>query len=379
MAILFWLLLAIIFYTYFGYPLFILFISLFVGRKVARADIEPSVTFLITAYNEEKSIKEKIEDTIALDYPKEKLEILVASDASSDNTDNIIKGFQDKRIRLFRVEGRVGKTQTQNQAIQRANGEIIIFSDATTKYEKTAIRKIVRNYADSTVGAVSGRYKYFDPNQSQIGIGTIAFWDYENFIKMRQTKIRTITGCCGCIYSVRRNLYIPLPRDIISDLVEPLKVLEQGYRIVFEPEALAYETTCQNSDEEFKMRLRVISRGMRGLLYMKHLLNPFKYGFISFQLISHKILRWLIPLFLAILYITNIFLIQKNIFYLIFFSLQSIFCLLALIGLLIDYLPKKIKIFSLPLYFCVVNIASVVALVKTLMKKKDITWETVRQ
>ena len=379
MVVLFWFLVAIIFYTYFGYPLLILIISLFVGKKVSRADIEPSVTFLIAAYNEEKSIKEKIEDTLRLDYPKDKLEILVASDASGDNTDNIVKGFQDKRVRLFRVEGRVGKTEVQNQAVKIAKGEIIIFSDATTKYEKSAIRNIVRNYTGPGVGAVSGRYKYFDTGKTQIGTGTIAFWDYENFIKAQQTRIRTITGCCGCIYSLRKNLYADLPKDIISDLVEPLKILEQGYRIVFEPEALAYETTCQKSDEEFKMRLRVISRGMRGLLYMKHLLNPFKYGYISFQLVSHKILRWLIPLFLTGLYVNNIFLMHKNIFYLSFFLLQSIFYLLALIGLLIDYFPKKIKVFSLPLYFCVVNIASIVALVKILMKKKDITWETVRQ
>jgi len=379
MVVLFWFLVVIIFYTYFGYPLLILIMSLFVAKKISQADIEPNVTFLITAYNEEKSIKGKIEDTLRLNYPKEKLEILVASDASSDNTDNIVAEFQDKRVRLFRVEGRVGKTEAQNQAVKIAKGEIIIFSDATTKYEKSAIRNIVRNYADLRVGAVSGRYKYFDTGQTQIGTGTIAFWDYENFIKARQTRIRTITGCCGCIYSLRKSLYVGLPKDIISDLVEPLKILEQGYRIIFEPDALAYETTCQKSDEEFKMRLRVISRGMRGLLYMKQLINPFKYGLISFQLISHKILRWLIPLFLTDLYITNIFLVHKNIFYLSFFLLQSIFYLLALIGLLIDYFPKKIKVFSLPLYFCVVNIASIVALVKILMKKKDITWETVRQ
>ena len=378
MVVLFWLLVAIIFYTYFGYPLVTLIVSLFVERKVARADIEPSITFLITAYNEEKGIKAKLEDTIALDYPKDKLEILVASDASSDNTDNIVQGFQDKRVRLFRVEGRVGKTETQNQAVKTAKGEIIIFSDATTKYEKSAIRKIVRNYADPQVGAVSGRYKYFDLNNTQTGTGSIAFWDYENFIKARQTRIRTITGCCGCIYSVRKNLYVKLPGDIISDLVEPLKILEQGYRIVFEPEALAYETTCQKSEEEFRMRVRVISRGMQGILYMKHLLNPFKYGFIAFQLISHKVLRWLIPLFLLTLYITSILLLNKNLLYKIAFLLQTLFYLSALIGFLMDFLTKKVKIFSLPLYFCVLNIASAIALIKTSMKRKSVTWQTAR-
>ncbi len=376
--LLFWFLIAGIFYTYFGYPLLIYIITLFIDNKITKKDIYPMVTFLITAYNEEKSIKEKVEDTLGLDYPDDKLEIIVASDGADDKTDNIVKEFTDKRIRLFRVEGRVGKTETQNQAVKIACGDIIIFSDATTKYEKQAIRNIVRNYADLNVGAVSGRYRYIDPNKTQIGTGTVAFWDYENFIKMKQTRINTITGCCGCIYSVRKELYVPLPRDIISDLVEPLKILEKGYRIVFEPEALAYETACEKSEEEFRMRIRVISRGMRGLLYMKKLFNPFKYGLISFQLISHKILRWMISLFAIILYLTSFFLINKNYFYFVFFLLQSGFYFLALTGWLMDFMGKKTKILSFPLYFCVVNIASMVALIKVIMRRKDIAWKTVR-
>jgi len=372
------LLIILIFYTYLGYPIFLYFIAQLSSRKVKKADIEPSVTYLISAYNEETNIRDKLKDVLSLDYPKEKLEIIVVSDASSDKTDEIVREFEGRGVKLLRVEGRVGKTEVQNRAIKVAKGEIVIFSDSTTKYEKSAIRKIVRNYADPLVGAVSGRYKYYDPDQSQVGTGTIVFWDYENFIKMKQMQIRTITGCCGCIYSVRKSLYVPLPGDIISDLVEPLKILEQGYRIVFEPEALAYETTCQKSDEEFKMRVRVISRGMRGLWYMKKLLNPFKYGFVSFQLISHKILRWFIPVFLFVLFFLSLFLMRKNIFYFIFFILQLVFYFSALLGFIFEKAQKKIKIFSIPLYFCIVNAASAIALIRTLMQKRDITWETVR-
>ncbi|MFC1658437.1 glycosyltransferase family 2 protein [Candidatus Omnitrophota bacterium] len=378
MEALFWLMFIMVIYTYFGYPLLNLVISLFINNRVNKKEIEPSVTFLITAYNEERHIREKLENTLGLDYPRDKLEIIVASDASSDQTDQIVREFVKSGVKLFRVEGRVGKTEVQNQAVNTARGEIVIFSDATTKYEKSAIRKIVRNYADPAVGAVSGRYKYFDPNHTQIGTGTIAFWDYENFIKIKQTQIKTITGCCGCIYSVRKNLYQPLPQDIISDLVEPLKILEQGYRIVFEPEALAYELTSQDSNEEFRMRVRVISRGMRGLLYMKQLFNPFRYGFVSFQLISHKVLRWILPLFAITLYAANIYLINKNNFYFFTFWLQSVFYILALIGLILDAIGKKSKILSFPLYFCVVNIASLVALIRTIVKKKDIAWQTLR-
>jgi cellulose synthase/poly-beta-1,6-N-acetylglucosamine synthase-like glycosyltransferase len=367
-------------YVYFGYPLLLWIISLFIDSKHSVNDISPSVTFLITAYNEEKDLAEKLKNTLSLDYPKDKLEIIVASDGSTDKTDEIVKSFEGNGVKLLRVEGRVGKTETQNQAVKISHGDIIIFSDATTKYEQSAIKKIVRNFADDKIGVVGGRFRYYDPKQTQIGTGSIAFWDYDNFIKAKQTKINTITGCSGCIYSVKKNLYEPLPYDIISDLVEPLKILEKGFRIVFEPEAIAYETTLERSEEEFKMRVRVISRGMNGLLYMKSLLNPFKHPYISFQLISHKILRWLVPGFAVILYGINIFLIGQGVIYDILFYLQSILYLAATIGWIVDKISqkRKIKVFSMPLYFCVVNYAALVALFRTLMKRKDVKWETVR-
>jgi len=375
--VIFWLMIFIIAYTYFGYSLLIYLISLMVNNKINKKDIEPPVTFLITAYNEEESIRQKLENTLNLDYPKDKLEIIVASDGSTDRTEEIVKEFRDKGVILHRVEGRVGKTETQNQAVNIVTGDIIIFSDATTKYKRDAIKKIVRNYNDPTVGAVSGRYEYIDPKGTQVGLATIVFWRYENFIKSRQTKIKTITGACGCIYSVRRELYEPLRRDVISDLVEPLKILEKGYRIAFEPEAIAYEQTTERSSQEFNMRIRVISRGMNGLLSVKGLLNPFRYGFVSFQLVSHKVLRWLIPFFVTILFFSNLALLGNR-FYNLIFILQVFFYLFALLGWVVDHYNKKFKLFSLPLYFCVVNLASAVSLIKTIWGEKDIVWETTR-
>jgi len=376
--IIFWSILGIIFYAYLGYPLFILFLSLFVNKKVNKGNIEPSVTFLIAAYNEEKNIREKLENTLSLDYPKEKLEIIVASDASEDRTDEIVKEFADQGVILHRVEGRVGKTETQNQTVKIVKGDIIIFSDGTTEYKNDAIRKIVRNYNDPSIGAVSGRYEYVNPTGAPVGLGTILFWKYENSVKSRQTRIETVTGCCGCIYSVRKSLYEPLPRDIISDLVEPLKILEKGYRIAFEPEAVAYEETTETSKEEFGMRLRVISRGMVGLWYMRKLFNPFKYGFISFQLFSHKVLRWMIPFLLPFLLISNLFLIGHP-FYTLTLIVQILFYIGALGGYLLDRMGKKAKLLAIPLYYCVVNAASVAAFFRTIFGKKAIVWETVRK
>jgi len=374
----FWTLFGIIFYTYLGYPLFTLFLSLFFTGRIRKRDIEPSVTFLITAYNEEKHLREKLENTLNLDYPREKLEIIVASDGSTDQTDDIVREFAARGVTLHRVEGRMGKTETQNQAVKRARGEVIIFSDSTTKYKKDAVRKIIRNYNDDSIGAVSGRYEYVNPTGAPVGLGTILFWRYENSVKSSQTRIKTVTGCCGCIYSVRRQLYEPLPGSIISDLVEPLKILEKGYRIAFEPEAVAYEETTETAEEEFGMRVRVISRGMHGLWYMRQLFNPFQYGFVSFQLFSHKVLRWMIPFLLLLLLITNLFLVGQAL-YNFTFLLQLLFYVGAASGYVLDRMGRRVKVLALPLYYCVVNAASVAAFFRTILGKKSIVWETVRK
>lgn len=376
--IVFWLAVSLIVFTYTGYSLVILALSRIMHHPVKQARIEPRVTYLITAYNEEKNISAKLEQVLTLDYPKDKLEIIVASDGSTDRTDQVVKGFADRGVKLIRVEGRVGKTETQNQAVKQASGDIVIFSDATTRYERSAIRNLVRNYADPSVGAVSGRYEYCNPTGAAIGLGSILFWKYENAIKTMQTNIRTITGCCGCIYSVRRDAYAPLPADIISDLVEPLKVLEKGYRIVFEPNAIAYEETTEKSKEEFRMRVRVITRGMRGLLYMKTLFNPFRHGFVAFQLLSHKVLRWFIPVFMMIALVSNLFLLGIP-FYNLTLALQLAFYALALIGYVAEPRNLLAKPLTIPLYFVTVNLASVVAMYRIWRGHKAVTWETVRK
>jgi len=278
-----------------------------------------------------------------------------------------------------RVEGRVGKTETQNQAVREATGDIIVFSDATTYYEASALRNLVRNYADSAVGAVSGRYEYRNPTGASIGFGSILFWRYENLIKVLQTRIGTITGCCGCIYSVRRELYEPLPADIISDLVEPLKILQKGYRIVFEPDAIAFEETTEKTSEEFSMRVRVVTRGMRGLWFMRPLFNPFRFGFVSYQLLSHKVLRWLIPVFLLLLLVSNAWLLGSSWFYDVTFGLQVVFYAVALLGLLAERWNIVFKPLMVPLYFVTVNAAAVVAMYRIWKGYKAVTWETIRR
>jgi cellulose synthase/poly-beta-1,6-N-acetylglucosamine synthase-like glycosyltransferase len=367
----------LLFYTYVGYPLLVTLLSFL--RPVRATDLKytPTVSMLIAAHNEEAGIEKKLQQTVALDYPADKLEILVLSDGSVDRTDEIVKSFPDPRVRLVRVEPRKGKTNAQNFGVREAKGDVLVFSDATTIYHSQAIRKLAANYADFHVGAVSGRYQYFDAaGDSPTGLGSVAFWNYENLIKRAQSRLGTITGCCGCIYSVRRSVYTDLNPDIISDLVQPLWAIQKGYRVVFETEALAYEETTQSTQEEFSMRVRVVTRGMRGLLSVPDLFKPWKHPWICFQLVSHKVLRWLVPVFLLILFLANIALVSKP-FFAFTLALQIVFYLWALLA---RYVPihRTWKILGVPLFFCTLNAAALVSLFKLLRGQKYTVWQPVR-
>jgi cellulose synthase/poly-beta-1,6-N-acetylglucosamine synthase-like glycosyltransferase len=378
----FWGSCALILYAYIGYPALITLASFFVDNRIKTANAEPFVSLVISAYNEEKDIGKKLDNSLSLDYPKNKLEIIIASDGSTDATDEIVKKYENNgkgvRVVLHRVEGRLGKTAAQNSAIRVCQGEIVAFSDAASLYDRNAIRALVRNFTDSNVGAVSGLCKYINKNQSAVGLATIVFWNIESFIKSNQAKIKTITGCSGCIYAVRKDLYTELPPSIISDLVEPLAILKKGYRIAFEPLALAFEETTERPKDEFKMRVRVIVRGMNGLLFMRKLLNPFKYPLVSFQLLSHKVLRWCVPVFCIVTYLSSLLLAGDNGIYRSLFLAQSLFYLLAIIGLVLERKGIRIKLFFLPMYFTVINAASLVSMVKVFKGENIVVWQTQR-
>lgn len=375
--ILFWISGGLLLYVYVGYPTLLAFASRLVHRGRAELGYTPFLSVLITAYNEHSSIRRKVENTLEADYPPERLEVVVASDGSSDGTDEIVRAIEDPRVKLVRVEGRRGKTRAQNEAVKCCNGEVIIFSDATTIYHPLSLRYLAANYKDPRVGAVSGRYQYFDAKgTSPTGMGTITFWNYENLIKRFQSNVKTISGCCGCIYSVRKSVYTNLADDVISDLVQPLHVIKKGFRVVFEERALAFEETTQSAREEFQMRVRVVTRGMRGILSVPELLQPWKHPWVSFQLISHKVLRWLVGVFLLVLLISNAFLVAQ-LFFAVTMGLQACFYAAALLAL-VPPLHKRWKVLGMPLYFCLLNVAAVVSLGEILRGRKYVVWETVR-
>lgn len=368
-----------IIYIYFGYPLFLIFISQFINNKVNKDEnYQPTVSMLIAAYNEEKFIETKILNSLKLKYPKEKFEIVVVSDGSTDETDQIVKKYESQGVKLFRVEGRVGKTEARNVAVLNTQSDIIVFSDATAIYQEDAILKLVRNLADPTVGMVSGNLNYVEQNNGTMGLATKIYWNYESLIKKAQSKFKTLTGAIGCINAFKREAYFVLPPNIIEDFTEPLMIVSKNLRVVYEEEAIAYERTTAKPSQEFKMRVRVIRGGMTGFLFALKYLNIKSHFAVIFQLVSHKLLRWLQPVFFILLFLTTFinYFLTKNGLVELYLCLQILFYVIALLGFFIK-IPGKIgKVMNVPTYFVTVNVASLKALYLTITSTLEATWET---
>ena len=386
----FWFTIFLVVYTYFIYPVVLMILNLFFSKPVDKEDITPSVSLIISAYNEEKNIRKKIEDTLDLDYPENRLEIIIASDCSTDKTDEIVKEYEAKGVRLIRLQERRGKTAAQNKAVQNAIGEILIFSDATTIYENDVIKKLVRNYNDPSVGCISGDIIFTDEDNVSVGQGGALYWRYESKIKQLESSIGSILGASGCIYSMRKSLYTPFKEELISDFISPMqivinsnvdddfltpmKIYIKGVRSVMEPEAVSYEKASRSNSEEFRMRSRVITRAISGIVYLKQIINPFQYFTYSFQLISHKIIRWLVPLFMIIIFVSNLFLLENELYYIIF-KIQLLFYIMAFLGFAIDKLKlPNIKVFFIPYYFCFINMAALYGIIKYIIGKRDSLW-----
>lgn len=377
--IVFWLAVAALFYVYVGYPILVYLVSLAFPKNIKRADFEPQVTILITAYNEEKAIRQKLENTLKIEYPKDKLEILVASDGSTDKTDEIVKEFASKGVRLFRQEGRVGKTITQNNAVERATGEIVLFSDATTDYKTDVLREILPNFADEKIGCVAGKLVYVDNSASNIGKGAQKYWNYETFLKESESRACSLIGASGCLYAVRKSAYKPMYAEACSDFLICTILYEQGLRSVYEPKAVCTEDTNRQTDKEMQMRVRVISQTFTDLWQNRKMLNPFRSGFYAVELISHKVLRYAVPLFLLLLFVSNAVLMLHTLFFEIVFLFQIAFYLLAFISWAFEKMGAKIGVFAIPHYFVLANLASAVGFYKFLRGERYANWEPIRE
>jgi len=381
MILLFTLCAALILWVYIGYPLFLLlFTRLTKGEPVQLASITPPVTLIISAYNEGEIIRAKIENSLTLDYPRELLEMIVVSDCSDDDTEAIVREYANRGVRLLRMEKRGGKTLGLNAAVPQATGEIIIFSDANAMYHRLATRRLVRNFADTTVGCVTGESRYeVDANTADSTAGENLYWRYELALKKMETKTGSLVGGDGAIYAIRKSLFRPLHPEDLSDFVNPLQIVAQGYRNVYEAEAFSFERGAESFEKEFGRKVRIVNRAWRGLWRVRQVLNPFRFGFYTIQVISHKLLRWLIPVFMAGAFVANFFLLNFGQLHQIIFALQITFYVLALIGWLQSHRPSISKLFYVPYYFCLVNYASLLGIISNYRGEKFAVWNTVRE
>jgi len=374
-TVVFWLSAAAVLYVYLGYPTLLSVVARLWSRPVRKAAITPTVTMIVAAYNEEEAIASKLENTLALDYPPDKLEIIVASDGSTDGTNRIVRERFGDRVKLLDLP-RAGKTAGQNHAAVVATGEILVFSDATTMYDRGAVRAMVANYADPTVGSVGGDVRYVTPEQAVASRGRQLYWNYEAAIRRWESRIFTVIGATGCIYSIRRRLYTPLDPAAISDFVQPAKALLKGFRSVVEDDATCWEVAeSKQLGDELRRRARVVLRGLRGVGYMPEVLHPIRHPFLCFQILSHRLLRWGVPFFMIAALVANTFLLDRP-FYRLTFGLQLALYGSALTALVLDRFRIRPPGLFVPLYFCLVNLAPVLAVWSLFKGEKKVVWET---
>lgn len=379
MQFVFWFSLFLLFYIYFGYPLAVKALVSIKEKPIQKSEeFLPKVSILIAAYNEAKDIEATLRNKLELDYPRGHLEILVISDESEDGTDDIVEKLAKNApvpVHLFRQVPRQGKTSGLNTLYQHANGEILLFSDANSQWDAQAVRKLVRNFNDPEVGYVTGKMVYVHQDGSLVGDGCSAYMKYENWLRLQETRVGSVVGVDGGIDAIRKELYQPLRADQLPDFVQPLKVVEQGFRVVYEPEALLKEDALSDGTSEFSMRVRVSLRALWALKDMKQLLNPGRDPLVAWQLASHKVLRYAAFLPMATLAISTLYLAPLSGLYGLAAIGYASFLILAWSGLKKEASGESLSaIYSIPYYFMLLNLASYKACVAFFRGEKKVIW-----
>lgn len=374
--IVFWFCLAVCVYIYFGYPALLWVVSRFRSRPVAEADVTPTVTFIIPAYNEERNIAAKIENTLSLDYPGEKLQVLVVSNGSVDRTDEIVRGYTDPRVQLV-VMPQPGKMEALNEGVRRATGEVLVFTDADFLLDHHTLREIARKFADPEVGGVCGARNTSvvrEGDSTGEGEGMYARWD--KWQKIRESRIGSVFAADGLLYAIRRSLYVPITDPAQSDdMAISMRVVTQGYRLLYEPKATAYEKATVRASEEFVRKVRITNHSVSALLKLgAPLLTS---GFYSVELLSHKLIRHFIAYFLIPLFIANLFLLRVSPLYIVTLAGQlAIYGLAAAGAMLRDKPMGRSRFFTVPYYFCFVNVAAFFGILTMFRKHKLTAWST---
>jgi cellulose synthase/poly-beta-1,6-N-acetylglucosamine synthase-like glycosyltransferase len=373
-AVILWVAVLAIVYPYALYPALMWLKGKLWPRPVARRAWTPPVTVLIPAYNEVDCIGETVANKLNQDYPAELLQIIVISDGSDDGTDEVVQGFAGRGVQLLRRGPREGKAAALNEAVKLARGDIIVFSDANSLFAPDGIRKMVENFADPRVGYVTGNLELITDAGDASGGGN-AYLRYEKAVRKLETKAGSIIGVNGGVDAIRRELYVDIPRALITDFILPLHVLGTGHRVIYDESVASREAANKEVGSEFRMRVRVALRALQGLVYMRRLMNPWRYPAVSFSLISHKLLRYGAFAFMPVALVASAVTAAASPLYLGLFLAQLLAYGLALLGLRRD-LPEALRALTVaPSYFVLSNAAFAVATVRFLKGESMATWK----
>lgn len=373
----FWTCSALLLYLYVLYPPLVRLLAARFGVPVARGTNLPTITIIVTAYNEEKSILAKLSNLAGLEYPSSLFNVLVASDGSTDRTEELVAGYDPQQVSVLRVEGRQGKTACQNAAAAAAAGEILIFTDATTELDPGAARRLVENLADPTVGCVAGCLVYVTRGENATGRGGEAYWDYEVRLRAAESAFGSLIGVSGCLYAVRRSAYRPIDPGLISDFVIAMSMREQGLRTVLATDAACYEETLGKGGHELAMRVRVALRSLNALVRQRRFLNPFRYGRFAWQLWSHKGLRYASPLLWLAALVANVELASHPVYLLLLVGQLTVIGA-GVVGFVLQSQRPTLGIFGRPYYLLLTNIASLIATFRYLKGERMVTWTPLR-
>lgn len=370
-GILFLIIAVMIVYTYAGYPLILFILGLFRKRRhLGQPGEYPRVAVIVSAYNEERIIREKIENSLKLDYPMDRLRIIIASDGSVDGTDAIVREYDGSNVVLKSFDRREGKSATLNRAVVGLDEDILIFSDANAFYKEDAIKKLVRNFRHDDVGCVVGHLVYLE-NCSYVGKGESLYWRYESLLNSLESRLKSVLVATGTIFAIKRDLFKPVSNDVANDFQIPAEVAARGYGVIYESEAIAYERSTFYFREEFSRKRRIIVRGLTGF---RNLRRNFGGAFRIFQFVSRKLLRWCIGPMLPVLYVSNALLLGNRLFY-ILFILQNLFYVFAIAGAILRRGKVKLRIFLIPFYFVMVNAAALAAIATYICGRRLAAWE----
>ena len=368
----FWGSLVFIFYAYAGYLLVLLAISCFRSRPVLVGDIQPTVSFVITAYNEELRIKNKIENALQQQYPSGRLEIVVASDCSSDRTDEIVRSYASSGVRLIRAPERKGKEAAQKLAVSQTSGEVLVFSDVATTLSPEGIANIVKSFNDPTVGCVSSVDRFVDAQGNLSGEG--AYVKYEMLLRRLETKVNTLVGLSGSFFAARRTVCSPWADDLQSDFNTLLNSMKAGLRGVSDSGSVGYYKNLTDEAKEYQRKVRTVLRGIAVLMRSLPMLNPFRYGMFAWQLFSHKLCRWLVPFAMIGALMSNIVLATQSTWYRVLMVAQGIFYVLAAAYASCHWMPKN-NLFRLPSFFVLVNLSILDAWIRYVRGDRVFRWE----